>query len=105
MQASRCWQGSPVLAFALLLVLESQAGLFFIHNQKKVTGLPSAVCHFQMNPLWGGNWSLGSVPYTVDIVISLPTVSALVWVAHFCHLNDYVLRNVCWLRFNRERED
>lgn len=52
---SRCWQGSPVLAFAPLFVPESQAGSFFIRNQKEVTGLPSVVCRFQMNLLLGGS--------------------------------------------------
>lgn len=42
------------------------------------------------------NRSLGSVPYTAD-VIRCPTISALAWSCPFWHLNDYALRNcVCF---------
>lgn len=70
--------------------------LVFYTQPEESHGIAFCSVPFPDESVVAENRSLGSVPYTAD-VIRCPTISALAWSCPFWHLNDYALRNcVCF---------
>lgn len=89
--------GLPSFCFCTAVLAWLPSRLIFYTQPEESHRIAFCSVPFPDESVIVGNWSLGSVPYTADIVIRCPTISALAWSRPFCHLNDYVLRNfVCF---------